>query len=332
MKRQVAVVGVGGIAQAHLTGWLEQPDAEIALLCDVNRTIAEERQQRYGLTAARIVSSLEEVFDSDCTLVDLCTPSFLHAEQSVACLEAGRHVLCEKPMANALAEAELIAAAAARHPELVYMCEHRMLFDPLVVAVRQRIEAIGQPFWFRQRSAHALAISPSIAATGAFLDIGYHPLYTALHFLGPAERVYALQRQSVRPELANDNGLYVCEHGQAVSVVEGSFSSIGMMGGTRPFELYGERGTFIGNWMPQPQLQLFTGEQGGPSSMGEPISIPPGSWIGNAIRHFLDLVNGLAQPLADAAAALQTMQAYDAALRAVATGRSQEIVRAGTVG
>lgn len=328
MRRAVALVGVGGIAQTHIEGWLAQPDAELTLLCDVNPDIARERQERYGLQRARIVTDFAAVLDSDCTLVDLCTPSYLHAEQSIACLEAGKHVLCEKPMANSLAEAEAIAAAAAAHPEVTYLCEHRMLFDPLVVAARAHLEAIGRPFWFRQRSAHALPISPSIAQVGAFLDIGYHPLYTALSFLGPAEAVFALCKQAVRPELANDNGLYVLEHGAAVSIVEGSFSSIGPMGGCRPFELYGETGSLVGGWAPQAHLRLYRGQQGEPQPAGgEELEIPAGSWIGNAIRHFLDVVDGRVAPLSGAAQALETMRTYDAALRSLQSGRKETVAR-----
>ncbi len=325
MKWSVALVGVGGIAQSHISGWLEQPDAEIKLLCDVLPELAKERQERYGLTGARIVTDLREVLTSDCELVDLCTPSALHAEQSCAALDAGKHVLCEKPMANTLAEAESIAATAKAHPDLVYLCEHRLLFDPLVTAVRRRVSDIGRPYWFRQRSAHALTTSPSIAATGAFLDIGYHPLYAALHFLGPAQTVFALAPSLVRPEMVNDNGLYVLEHEHGVSVVEGSFSSIGPMGGTRPLELYGERGTFQGQWCPKPALHLYLGEQGGKPGPPEELEIPAGTWYGNAVRHFVDVVDGRAEPLAGVDAALLTMRTYDAALRSLKSGRKEPV-------
>lgn len=328
MKKKVALVGVGGIAQAHLQGWAHQDDAEVVLLCDVNREIAEQRRDKYGLTDARIVTDFAEVLAADVDLLDLCTPSALHAEQSIAALEAGRHVMCEKPMANSLAEAEAIAKAAAAAPEVVYLCEHRYLFDPLVQAAMGCLDRLGTPFWFRQRSAHALSVSPSIRAVGAFLDIGYHPLYTALHFLGPADYVFAQCRSLVRPEMANDNGLYVLEHGGGTSLVEGSFSSIGPMGGNRPFELYGSEATLIGNWAPQMTLTLYPGEQGGQIGPAEPVSIAPGSWNTNAVRHFLDVVDRKATPLSGAAQALQTMRTYDAALRSAESGR-KEAVEAG---
>lgn len=325
MKRKVAVVGVGGIARSHLAGWAGQGDAEIVMLCDVNRAVAEERQQQFGLEGARVTTDFADVLASEAELLDLCTPSALHAEQSIAALEAGRHVMCEKPMANSLAEAEAIAAAAAAAPEQVYLCEHRYLFDPLVQAAMARREAVGTPFWFRMRSAHALSVSPSIRAVGAFLDIGYHPLYTALHFLGQAVSVFAQSRTLVRGEMANDNGLYVVEHAGGTSLVEGSFSSIGAMGGNRPFELYGSTGTLIGNWLPTPHLTLHTGEQGGAIGPTEPLELPGGDWNHNAVRHFLDCVAGTATPLAGPTEALQTMQTWAAALRSVESGRAEPV-------
>ncbi len=325
MKKKVALVGVGGIAQAHLQGWASQPEAEVVLLCDVNRDIAEARREKYGLSGARVVTDFAEVLSSEVDLLDLCTPSALHAEQSIAALEAGRHVMCEKPMANSLAEAEAIAQAAAAAPDVVYLCEHRYLFDPLVQAAMACRAELGTPFWFRQRSAHALSVSPSIRAVGAFLDIGYHPLYTALHFLGPARTVFAQCRSLVRPEMANDNGLYVLEHDGGTSLVEGSFSSIGPMGGNRPFELYGSQATLIGNWAPQMQLTLYPGEQGGEIGTPQPVTIPAGSWNANAVRHFLDVVDGKATPLSGAAEALQTMRTYAAALRSAESGSKEAV-------
>lgn len=325
MKQQIALVGTGGISQSHLKGWAEQPDAEVVLVCDVNEELARSRVEQFELDA-EVVTDLADVLGSDCPMVDLCTPSFLHAEQSIACLQAGKHVMCEKPMANTLAEAEAIAAAAAAHPEVVYLCEHRMLFDPLVVVAREHLSELGKPFYFRQRSAHALTISESIRKVGAFLDIGYHPLYTALHFLGPADHAFALCKQLVRSEMANDNGWYVLEHEGGVSVVEGSFSSIGPMGGCRPFELYGEQGSLIGGWMPNAHLTLYTGNQGDKKpAAGVPLEVPAGSWIANAVRHFLDVVAGQVEPLSGAADALATMQTYDAALKSIESGAKEPV-------
>ena len=325
-RKRVALVGTGGIAQAHIRGWLAQADAELAVLCDVRPEAAEETRARHGLNGARVVARLEDALASDCPIIDICTPSALHAAQVVACLEAGKHVLCEKPMADTLAQAEEIAAACRGHPQQVYLCEHRYLFEPLVIAARSAVAELGPLHWFRQRSAHALPLAPGIQATGAFLDIGYHPLYTALHFMGPAKTALGLSHRFARPECADDTGLIVLEHERGASIVEGSFAAIGPMGGTRPLEIYGQRGTLIGNWQPRPQLWLHRGTMGaGTPEPGEAVPIPAGAWPVNAIRHFLDCVDRTSRPLAGWPEALATMRAYDAALRSAQTGQKEVV-------
>ena len=325
MTVKIALIGTGGIAQAHARAWLTHQDAELAVLCDVRPEAAEATKERHGLSGARVVTRLEEALASDCAAVDICTPSALHARQVVAALAAGKHVLCEKPMADTVAEAEEIAAACRAHAGRVYLCEHRYLYDPLVVAVRGALGEIGTPRWFRLRGAHASDLAPHIKAMGALLDMGYHQLYTARHVMGPATSAYALKQAFTRPDLADDTAVVVMEHAQGGSVVESSFAAIGPFGGTRPIEVYGQRGTLIGNWFPRSHLQLFRGTQGEPPGPSEEVPVPGGSWAANVTRHFLDCIEGAAAPLSGWQQALATMRTYDAALRSTHSGCSEPV-------
>ena len=325
---KIALIGTGGIAQTHVRAWLthQQADlADLAILCDVRAAAAEETKTRHGIQDARIVTSLEDALASDVDAVDICTPSALHAEQVVAALNAGKHVLSEKPMADTVAEGELIAAACRAHPHLVYLCEHRYLYDPLVIALRTAMSDIGTPRWFRLRGAHANDLSPHIKAMGALLDMGYHQLYTALHFMGDATAAFALKQSLTRPDLADDTSVVVLEHPTGGSVIESSFAAIGPLGGTRPIELYGQHGTLIGNWVPKAHLTLYRGAQGEPPGPNEPVAIPTGNWITNVTRHFLDCIAGLATPLSGWQPALTTMRSYEAALRSSQSGRKEPV-------
>ena len=327
---KIALIGTGGIAQTHVRAWLahQQADlADLALLCDVRPEAAEATKARHGLTGARIVTRLEDALASDCEAVDICTPSALHAEQVIAALGAGKHVLSEKPMANTVGESEQIAAACRARPGLVYLCEHRYLYDPLVIAVRDALPEIGTPRWFRLRGAHANELSPHIKAMGALLDMGYHQLYTALDVMGDATSAFALKQSHARPDLADDTAVVVLEHPHGGSVIESSFAAVGALGGTRPIEVYGQHGTLIGNWVPRAHLTLHRGAQGEPPGPSEERPIPAGSWIANVTRHFLDCIAGVAQPLSGWRAALTTMRTYEAALRSTTSGR-KELIRA----
>src|SRR5688572_26201530 len=212
---KIALIGTGGIAQTHVRAWLGHQQADLAdltLLCDVRAEAAEATKTRHNIPDARIVTSLEDALASDVDAVDICTPSALHAEQVIAALEAGKHVLSGKPMADTVAEAEQIAAACRAHPNKIYLCEHRYLYDPLVIALRNALPEIGAPRWFRLRGAHANELSSHIKAMGAMLDMGYHQLYTALHFMGDATTAFALKQSFTRPDLADDSAVVVLEH------------------------------------------------------------------------------------------------------------------------
>jgi predicted dehydrogenase len=116
----VGMVGYAFMGAAHSQAWRTAPHAfdlplrpVLAALCGRDRAATEAAAQRYGF--AGVETDWRALLErDDVQLIDVCTPGDSHAEISVAALEAGKHVLCEKPLANTLAEAEAMAAAAAR--------------------------------------------------------------------------------------------------------------------------------------------------------------------------------------------------------------------------
>ena len=96
---RVGVSASGRWAQmAHLPGWARDPRAELVAVCDVEPQLAEDAAPKFGAPAA--ASKYRDVVDrDDIDVVDVCTPSHTHFELAMAALEAGKHVLCEKPVA-----------------------------------------------------------------------------------------------------------------------------------------------------------------------------------------------------------------------------------------
>jgi predicted dehydrogenase len=96
---RVGVLGAGRWAErAHLPGWMRDPRAEVVAVCDVDRKLAEAAGEQFG--AAVVTDNYRDVVArDDLDVVDVCTPSHTHFELSMAALEAGKHVLCEKPVA-----------------------------------------------------------------------------------------------------------------------------------------------------------------------------------------------------------------------------------------
>jgi predicted dehydrogenase len=273
---------------------------------------AREKKQKNNLQDARLTSDLADALASDVEAVSVCTPTVVHGEVSVKALAAGKHVLCEKPMAMDATEAQLMVDAA-RQSGKVLLIDHRYLYDPLIQVVLRHLDRLGKVFWFRIRSAHALPLSPSIAQTGCLLDMGYHPLYTALEIMGPAMRVSAFRNQFVRPECRDDNGLVVLEHAHGVSILESSFSTPGPMGCNRPVEVYGSEGVIIANWFPSAHASLFIKDQ----KTDLPVQGP--GWNVGLVQHFVACIRGEARPLSGPDEGLATMEIQD---RVVAAARS----------
>ena len=101
-KLQVAVVGCGGIAnQKHFPALKSQADkCEIVAFCDIIRERAEKAAKEYGTEDAKVYEDYNEMLkDENIDVVHVCTPNVAHCPITVAAFEAGKHVLCEKPMA-----------------------------------------------------------------------------------------------------------------------------------------------------------------------------------------------------------------------------------------
>ena len=126
------------------------------------------------------------VVRDDVDLVDIGTPGDTHAEIAIAALEAGKHVLCEKPLANTVAEAEAMAAAAAAHPDLVAMTGFTYRRMPAIQLARRLVEQgrIGavrhvraqylQDWLADERAPWVWRVDREQAGSGALGDVGAH--------------------------------------------------------------------------------------------------------------------------------------------------------------
>lgn len=116
-RYRVAIVGGGGIARAHVDAWLELADRfELALVCDLDPARAAELASRAG---AEVAGTLTQALGHDIDIVDICLPPFLHFQSTLECLDAGKHVVCEKPLAASLAEIDALIAAAEENDRLL---------------------------------------------------------------------------------------------------------------------------------------------------------------------------------------------------------------------
>ena len=111
---RVAVVGMGN-GRAHLLGWRDVDGASATVFAELDDTKRAAGETEWGIDG---VASLDDLLDPDSPhevdVIDLCTPPSMHEEQIVRCLDAGFHVICEKPLVDSVAACDRIAAAVER--------------------------------------------------------------------------------------------------------------------------------------------------------------------------------------------------------------------------
>src|SRR5829696_5680419 len=141
----IGVIGCGMIANsAHLPAIRHLSDRlKLVAVADVREEQAARAAREFG-AAAYYTDYRELLARPDITIVDICTPEFLHREQVIAAAEAGKHILCEKPMADSIESADAMIAAAER-AGVKFMVGHSRRFTRRYREVRAAIDsgAIG---------------------------------------------------------------------------------------------------------------------------------------------------------------------------------------------
>ena len=106
-KLKVGLIGLGGIANLHAGGWAATEHAELVAGCDVNPDVFERWETEHGLTNVT-TDYMDLINNPELDIIDVCSPNNYHAAQTIAALDAGKHVLCEKPLALSADEARTL--------------------------------------------------------------------------------------------------------------------------------------------------------------------------------------------------------------------------------
>ncbi len=188
---KVGLIGLGDIALAHVPGWQASPHTELvagSYLRPARREIWQQAQT--GMKFYDHPADL--IADSDLDIIDICSPNMFHTEQVVAALEAGKHVICEKPLAPTPAEIRKMIAARDRSGKLLMTAQH-MRYRGASRALKAEIDkgALGEVYharaWWLRRSdlpPRPTFIYKDRAGGGACIDIGVHVLDMALWLMG----------------------------------------------------------------------------------------------------------------------------------------------------
>ncbi|MCB9135456.1 MAG: Gfo/Idh/MocA family oxidoreductase [Anaerolineales bacterium] len=201
-KIKVGIVGCGFIAnRKHLPMLRLHDDVEIVAFCDIIRERAETSAQKFGAPDAKVYLDYREVVaQKDIDVVHVCTPNSSHAEISIAALESGKHVMCEKPMAKTAAEAKaMLDAAKATGKKLTIGYQNRFRSDSqFIKSLCDKGELgeiyLGKAFATRRRGVPTWGVfmDKELQGGGPLIDLGTHALDLTLWMMDNYEPVSAL--------------------------------------------------------------------------------------------------------------------------------------------
>jgi predicted dehydrogenase len=144
-KVRLGILGLGNISPLNVPGYLEHPKCEVVALCDARLERANHLAKEWGVP--RVYASLEGLLaDDDVDAVEILTPTYLHAEHVIAVARAGKHVSCQKPIANSVADARRMIQACTEAQVVFRVTENCCYHPPLQRAKELVAEgAIGTP-------------------------------------------------------------------------------------------------------------------------------------------------------------------------------------------
>jgi predicted dehydrogenase len=200
---RVGIIGAGAVVRGfHLPGWNSLPGVQVAAIADINKAAASALAMEYGVP--HVYTDYREMLRLDLDAVDVCIPNLAHAPAVMAALGAGKHVICEKPLAVTVREVrEMGMLADEKGLKLMTAQHHR--FGSMARAAHNWAEGgfLGPVYHARARAMRraTLPVSPgfidaSLSGGGPCMDIGVHALDLCLWLMGfpDPERVSGVAR------------------------------------------------------------------------------------------------------------------------------------------
>lgn len=210
---KVGMIGVGGIANTHVPGWNESPYTEVVAAADISEVALAKFGGRWGVSRLS-TNAADLICDPDIDIIDICTPNNYHAPLAIAAMEAGKHVICEKPLAPTPQAIREMIAARDRTGKLLMTAQH-FRFQGSAKAMKAELESgvLGDVYharsWMLRRAAAPTRpgfILKEQSSGGPCIDIGVHILDLTLWMMGNPKPVTVTG--IARAELAHQPGAF----------------------------------------------------------------------------------------------------------------------------
>lgn len=345
-KVRILMIGAGNIANTHLQAYQQNEEVEIAAICDINESRLNETADIFKIEKrfTSVDAMLKEV---SAEAADVCVWNCSHAECSIAALNAGLHVLCEKPMAYNAQEAVAMREAAVKNDRILMVGFVRRFLN-ITKIVKEFIDAgdLGEIYYTkatytrRHGNPGGWFANKSLSGGGPLIDLGVHIIDQQRYLMGKPKpvSVYAAtfnklgKRDNLKTEVAwhpkDAKPEDICDvedlasamiryDNGAVTVLEVSFSMNGE--GTYKNEMFGTKGganftdseitlyTEMNDYMVDVTPQIDNLKNDKPFFEGE-------------MNHFVDCIKGRCECIADADDGIELMRILDAIYESAKTG------------
>ncbi len=345
-KIKIGVIGVGNISGCHIEAYLKNPNVELYAFCDINEEQLKKRGEQYEIT--RLYTDINEFLALDeIDAVSVCTWNSAHADCAIAALNAGKHVLCEKPMSISKAKAEEMKEAADKNGKLLMIGFVRRFgndcvilkdfistdyFGDLYYAKATYLRRNGNPGgWFGDKSR---------SGGGPLIDLGVHVIDLVRYLMGNPKpvSVYGATFQKLfdRSNIKGAKGYAsvsksekdICDvedlatamirfDNGAVLSIEASFS-LNIKKDEGKIELFGTKG----GAKIDPELEMYTeiNDYLADVNLAHPTALSFDSLFENEINHYVDCVMNNTPCRAPAEDGIALMAILDAVYESARTG------------
>ena len=356
---KAAVIGAG-IGKYHIEGYRAHPNAEVIALADINPQLCEDVAAAYGIPGI-YTDYTEMLADPQIDCVSVCVPNKLHMPVVIDCLEAGKHVLCEKPLARNAKEGERMVAAAEKAGKK-FMIQFNNRYRPEAKVLKQYADGghLGKLYfarcgWIRRNGIPGWGgwfTSRDMAGGGPLIDLAVHMLDLTMWLMGNPEPVTVLastysvfgpKMEALGPwGTPNAKGDFDVEDmavamikfagGQTISL-EASWASrckrewvyatlMGDKAGASLERVFGFDGVDDSSI---DTLEVFTQEHGVPVNRELIVEPDPAMGRHAAVEHFVNCVVHNVEMISPATDGLRIMKILDAAYKSAQTGRAVNV-------
>ncbi len=328
------VVGLGVWGENHLKAYAGVPGCQVIGVCDLNADLARQRAEEFGIpfwtTDYRKLLGRPGL-----QAVSVVTPDFAHYELALAAVQAGKHLLVEKPLTTSVEQAEHLALAAVQ-AGVVLMVDFHNRWNPAFAEVRRAVEQgeVGEVQMVSLLLNDTLWVPTEMLSWAGRSTVAW---FLASHLADLArwltgrevERVYAVARSRV----LSARGLDTPDFFQSLLEMQGGavvhLENCWIMANSQPnlfdlkMELFGSEGSLYVDMATHRMLQKYTADGGKYPDMAV-VQEVQGRWGGfglESVRHFARCVRGQEQPLIGLADAVENVRIVAALHESAASGR-----------